>query len=168
MVQAETPHGVCSALPTWCVKALSPEFCQPRTRRVASQAASRARMPACSAPESVYRGRSSPNCSAADPPSQRLQCDAGSTVCPSSRLPVRLSSPVRQQSPPKRADRQRSEVTLPDCRVRSGLEQCRSFLQRVRDRSVPTTTPARIWPSSIIEAICRTPFSRPRHALLTS
>ena len=34
--------------------------------------------------------------------------------------------------------------------------------------SVPTTTPARIWPSSIMLATCTMPFSRPRQAFDTS
>ena len=37
-----------------------------------------------------------------------------------------------------------------------------------RPLSVPTTTPARICPSSIMLATCTTPFNSPRHAFDTS
>ena len=54
--------------------------------------------------------------------------------------------------------------------VPAGATLVDAYVQFQADKatSVPTTTPARIRPSSIMSATSTIPFSRPRHALLTS
>ena len=79
--------------------------------------------------------------------------------------------PVRQQhGTAGRSDRQRS-----DCRLDAAARQRDVAIQRFdggldqgRLLSVPSTRAARTWPSSIMFAACKMPFSSPRHAFDTS
>ena len=59
---------------------------------------------------------------------------------------------------------------LIDCRVSCGSFSRESIVPSTSPRpiSVPTTTPAVTWPSSIMFASIRHPLSNPRQALLTS
>ena len=68
------------------------------------------------------------------------------------------------------ADGERGHGVLHVSRVSdSSLFSCAIvFSTSARPHSVPTTTPARIWPSSIMLATCTMPLSMPRQALETS
>ena len=106
------------------------------------------------------------------PPWQSSQCSVA--VCmtpPSRRLPVRLSlrshSTMAALPEPIVSD---AKAVLMSCRESdaSALSCAIVDSTSARPLSVPTTTPARIWPSSIMLATCTTPLSSPRQAFDTS